>query len=196
MAFAHPNGIAILLAAVSAARGRFPGEVYNLDEDDLPADADDVELSELARGLRYARRQAASLPPADAQPYITRLERVAQISSHLARGTLVIDPLTVDELLLRERYRIDYNIGRGEAACLVLAHRYEAGVVFVSSDAPACRVADTLGVPYLTLQDVLTAWVDRLRPTVAEINALVVGMRAARFGLTQEFVEALRQRSQ
>jgi hypothetical protein len=195
MAFAHPDGIAILLAALEAARARFPAEVYNRDEDLLPAGAADEDLSELARGVRYVRRQAASLASADAQPFVTRLEHASQISDHLARGTLVIDPLTVDELPLRERYRDDYGIGRGEAACLVLARRYGTGMVFVSSDASAGRVAVALGVPTVTLPDVLTNWVDRLSPTVAELDALVAGMRAARFGLAQEFVETLRRRS-
>jgi hypothetical protein len=195
MAFAHPHGIAILLAALAAPKARFPAEVYDRDEDALPTDADDAALSELARGLRYARRQVDALPRAEAERFAAWLRHASQIPGHLARGTLVIDPLTVAELPLREHYRDHYGIGRGEAACLVLARRHGAAVVFLSSDAAACRAAADLGLPYLTLPDVLVAWVDRLRPTVAEIDALVAGMRAARFGLTPAVIADLHRRA-
>ena len=195
MAFAHPNGITILLAALDAPNARFPAEVYNRDEDALPIGADDAELSELARGLRYARRQAASLPSDQAQWFAVWIQHATQITGHLAKRSLLIDPLTVGELALRERYRADYGIGRGEAACLVLARRYEAGAVFLSSDEVACQAARTLLLPVLTLPDVLTAWVGRLTPTVAEVDQLVAGMRAARFGLTSEFCDDLRRRA-
>jgi hypothetical protein len=195
MAFAHSDGIALLLAALNAPRARFPTEVYNRDEDALTLDADDTELSELARGLRYARRQVASLSPTGAQRYLRWLQHAAQIPRHLDQATLVIDPLTVSELPLREHYRTYYGIGRGEAACLVLSRRHGAAVVFLSSDEVACQAAVDLGMPYLTLQDVLTAWVDQLQPTVAQVDVLVTGMRAAKFGLAQEVIDELRRRA-
>lgn len=195
MAFAHPDGIAILLTALGAAQARFPTEVYDADEEALPAGADDAELSELARGLRFARRHVASLPAASAQRYASWLEHSAQIRPHLGDGTLVIDPLTASELPLREQYRAGYGIGRGEAACLVLARRYGTEAVFLSSDVVACRAADDLEMPFLTLPDVLTAWVDRLKPTVAQVDVLIEGMRDARFGLTQPVIDELRRRA-
>lgn len=195
MAFAHPRGIAILLAALGASRARFPAEVYDGDEDALPPDADDETLSELARGLRYARQQVDSLPAASFQRYAAWLQHAAQIAAHLTCATLVIDPLTASELPLRERYRADYGIGRGEAACLVLSCRRGSDSVFVSSDAVACQAAVDLGLSYLTLPDVLEAWVDRLKPTVADIDLLVAGMRAARFGLTSAAIGELHQRA-
>lgn len=193
MAFAHPDGIAMLLAALGTPRARCPAEVYNRDEDSLPAGADDVSLSELARGLRYARRQVASRAGFEALRYASWLQHAAQLSGHLARAELVIDRLTLDELPLRERYRTEYGIGRGEAACLVLARRHGPNVCFLSSDEVACRASRDLGLPYLTLQDVLVAWVERLKPDGSAIDALVAGMRAARFGLAQEFVNELRR---
>jgi hypothetical protein len=195
LAFAHPDGIAILLATLGTPSARFPAEVYNQDEDTLPLETDDALLSELARGLRYARRQVASRPPAEGQRYATWLRHAAQLHDHLVRATLVIDPLTVEELPLREHYQTAYGLGRGEAACLVLSRRYGAAVIFLSSDTLACEAADNLGLPFLTLSDVLMAWVDRLNPPVDEVDALVAGMRAARFGLTQEVIDELRQRA-
>lgn len=195
MAFAHPHGVDLLLGALGEPRARFPAEIYSQDATALPLDADDVMLSELARGLRFARKQVATLPVHESSRYATWLTNATQIDQHLRRASLVLDPLAAHELPLREQYRANYGIGRGEAACLVLAQRHGAAVVFLSSDAVACQAATDLALPYLTLPDVLTAWVDRLGPTIAEIDALVTGMRAARFGLTQEFIEALKQRS-
>jgi len=40
-----------------------------------------------------------------------------------------------------------YGIGRGEAACLVLAQRHGAPALFVSADQEACEVADEIGIP-------------------------------------------------
>lgn len=56
-AFAHPQGIDILLAALNISQAVFPSEVYNLDENSLPLNAHDETLSELARGLRSNLRQ-------------------------------------------------------------------------------------------------------------------------------------------
>ncbi len=55
MAFAHPEGLNILLEALNASSARLPSEVYNLDEDDNRLQYKD--LSELAKGLRYAKRE-------------------------------------------------------------------------------------------------------------------------------------------
>lgn len=197
MAFARHDGIAIMLQSLGTTAARFPAEVYNQDEGYLPlADQHDEELSELARGLRFSQRQVASLPPADAQRFVTHLQNAQQIQHHIARSTLLIDPLETVDLPLREAYRATHNIGRGEAACLVLAHRYSAGVVFVSSDEPACQVAQQLGVPYTTLQEIVLAWATQVTPSATELDALVGGMRAAKFGLKSTFVDQLHTLSQ
>lgn len=193
MTFAHPDGLDILLTTLAAPRARFPAEVYNRDEDALAPDARDDVLSELARGLRYARHQAGSLPAPAAERYRTRLRHAEQLSRHLAGGTLVVDPLTLEELPRREELREVYGIGRGEAACLVLAERHGTQVVFLSSDAEACRVAGVLGLPYLTLQDVLERWVASMSPPLAALDAVLDGMREARFRLREEIVRTLRQ---
>jgi hypothetical protein len=133
------------------------------------------------------------------RPEAQRLSREEQVAAEpaklLARTTLEIDPLTVSEFPLRERYRADFGIGRGEAACLVLARRLGAAAIFLSSDEVACRAAVDLGLPVLTLPDMLLRWVDPLQPTGAELDVLVAGMRAAKFGLTQEFIADLRTRA-
>ncbi len=194
MAFAHPRGIDILLEAITSPAVRFPAEVYNQDEGALPMEADDEDLSELARGLRFARRQADMLPLVKARRYQTWLDNAAQLVSHLRKGSVLIDPLALEELPRREDLRRTYGIGRGEAACLVLVERYGALGVFLSSDAPACKVAERLGFAYLTLIQVLENWVDRSRPTEGALDALLDGMRAARFGLTEGFIKALKRR--
>jgi hypothetical protein len=194
MAFAHPQGIDIVLEALDARAARFPAEVYNQDEDQLPLSALDDVLSELARGIRLTRRRVATLPAPGAQRYRAWLTNAAQLASHHKAGTLLIDPLTVEELPRRESLRQDYGIGRGEAACLVLVERYQALGVFLSSDEPACRVARHLGLAYVTLAQVLESWVDRTKPTEESLDELIAGMRLARFGLTESFVTDLKRR--
>jgi predicted nucleic acid-binding protein len=194
MAFAHPTGLDILLAALAVPLVRCPAEVYNRDEAVYPLSQADQDLSELARGLRFAQRQVAARSAADAARYQAWLANAAQLAAHLSRGTLVVDPLQVAELPERERLQENHGIGRGEAAGLVLALRQRALVVFVSSDEHACRVAQALGIRFLTLVDVLAAWLDRVQPTAAQFEALVDGMRQARFALPPEAAQDLRRR--
>ena len=194
MAFAHPRGVGILLEALAASSARLPAEVYNQDEVQLPLSAPDDVLSELARGIRFARRQIGSLPAPGAQRYRTWLENASQLASHLEAGRLLIDPLTIEEITRRESLREDYGIGRGEAACLVLVDRYQARGVFLSSDEPACKVAKQLGFAYVTLAQVLENWVDRTKPTEDTLDELIAGMRMAKFGLTESLVAELKRR--
>ncbi len=191
MAFARPDGIDILLAAIAVAIARFPAEVYNADEDMPVADAD---VSELARGLRFARRQVATLPTAQGQRYATWLVNAAQITRHRAAGTLIIDPLAVEELPRREEVQQRFGIGRGESASIVLAERYGAVAIFLSSDDEAYRIAQMLGIRSLTLLDVLERWVTHQHPSLFVFDALVAGMGAAKFGLRANFAQALRVR--
>lgn len=191
MAFAHPDGIDILRAALAVDAARFPAEVYNADED---ASLPDANVSELARGLRFARRQIAALPAVPGRRYAAWLANTAQITHHLAAGTLIIDPLAVDELPRREEMRQQFGIGTGEAAAIVLAERYGAIAIFLSSDDKAYRIAQLLGIRSLTLPNVLERWVTQQRPSLAEFDALVAGMGTAKFGLRADFARALRAR--
>jgi hypothetical protein len=117
-AFAHPQGLEILLEALNTSRAGFPAEVYNQDEDHLPLNAPDEDLSELARGLRYARRQA-QIPGLKGQRFQARLENATQLPRHIQVGCFFIQLLKLEELPRREELRQIYGIGRGEAACLV-----------------------------------------------------------------------------
>lgn len=191
MAFAHPDGIDILLAALAVPTARLPAEVYNADED---APLMDVDISELARGLRFARRQVAMLPAAQGQRYATWLVNAAQITRHRAAGTLIIDPLAVEELPRREEVRQRFGIGVGESASIVLAERYGAVAIFLSSDDEAYRIAQVLGIRSLTLLDVLERWVTHQHPSLSVFDALVAGMGAAKFGLRADFAQTLRGR--
>jgi hypothetical protein len=191
MAFAHPDGIAILLAALAVAAARFPAEVYNADED---APLPDADVSELVRGLRFARRQIATLLAAQGQRYATWLANAAQIARHQAAGTLLIDPLAVDELPRREEIRQRFGIGTGEAAGIALAERFGAVAIFLSSDDRAYQSAQALGIRSLTLLDVLERWVTQQHPSLADFDALVAGMSAAKFGLRADFAQTLRGR--
>lgn len=192
LAFAHPLGLDILLETLNVNRLRFPAEVYNQDEASLPLDVSDESLSELARGLRYAQQRVLNLPTISATRYQTWLTNAGQLPGHLERGSLVVDPLILDELPRREALQTQYGIGRGEAACLVLAERYQSIAVFLSSDTAACQVAQTLGIAYQTLPEVIELWVDRRSPAVELFDDLVGGMRDARFGLSASFVARLR----
>ncbi|MHB8644377.1 MAG: hypothetical protein ACYDAR_01155 [Thermomicrobiales bacterium] len=189
MAFAHPDGIDILLAALAVPTARLPAEVYNADEDAPLMDAD---ISELARGLRFARRQVAMIPAAQGQRYATWLVNAAQITRHRAVGTLIIDPLTVEELPRREEVQQRFGIGLGESASIVLAERFGALAIFLSSDDFAYRAAQALGIRSFTLLDVLERWVQAQHPPLAVFDDLIEGMRTAKFGLKREFAAGLR----
>jgi predicted nucleic acid-binding protein len=194
MSFAHPQGIEILLDAINVSCGRFPTEVYNRDEDSLPLEANDEELSELARGLRYAQRRIQQLPPTESRRFQTWLKNAEQLDQHFHRGNLVVEILTVEELYKREMLQTNYpQLGKGETACLVLAQRYQVQAVFLSSDDKACEVAKALKIPHLTLPDILEAWVQTKKPLQEELNTLTEGMANAQFRLKRSFVEQLRQ---
>lgn len=192
MAFAHPEGLDILLQALAVPRGRFPAEVYNQDEDALPLGANDESLSELARDLRYTRRQNQILSAAQAERYKTWLTNAQQLPRHLKRGSLYVDPLELDDLPARETLRQAFGIDLGEAACLVLAARSGTPALFLSADEAACRAAEAQGIPYLTLLDVLSAWVERHRPSGDELDRLLNGMKRAKYGLRESFAAKLK----
>ena len=195
MSFAHPQGIEILLDAINVSCGRFPTELYNRDEDNLPLEANDEDLSELARGLRYAQRQIQKLSLTRTGRFQTWLKNAEQLNRHFDQGSLVIEILTVEELYKREMLQINYpQLGKGEVACLVLAQRYQMQAVFLSSDDKACEVAKELKIPHLTLPDILETWVQTKKPPQDELNTLIEGMANAQFGLKRSFIEQLRQR--
>jgi len=195
MSFAHPQGIEVLLDAINVSCGRFPTEVYNRDEDSLPLEANEEELSELARGLRYAQRRIQQLPPTESRRFQSWLKNAEQLNHHFDRGSLVVEILTVEELYKREILQTNYpQLGKGEVACLVLAQRYQVQAVFLSSDDKACEVAKDLKIPHLTLPDILEAWVQTKKPPQAEFDTLIQGMANAQFRLKRSFEERLRQR--
>jgi hypothetical protein len=195
MSFALPDSIDIMLSALHAACARFPAEVYNSDEDDASLADDDPALSELARGIRYARRRANESAMTEQMRYRTWLENSVQLQHELEKRRLIVDPLTFDEIRMRDEIMNRYGIGRGEAACLILSLRYAATAVFVSSDRLACRTAQTLGIPYITLETMLEQWVLHALPGLTRIQALVQGMRAAKFGLKEDVLRRMIERS-
>lgn len=191
--FGDHSGIDILLGALGATCARFPAEVYNADEKALPLGEADETLSELARGLRYAEGQVLTEPPSQARRYEAWLENAKQFHAHFAHGTLYVDALGVEDLPRRAEIMERFGVGRGEAACFVLAERAGAPAIFVSADQEACAVADDLGVPYRTIHDVLESWVNRPQPNVQAFDDLIAGMRAARHDPGRDFVQALRR---
>lgn len=192
MAFAHPDGLDILLSALGVSQARFPAEVYNRDEDALPLTAHDEVLSELARGLRYSRRQVQTLPSSKAKRYRTWLDNAEQLPRHLKRGSLFVDPLEIEDLPRREALMRTFGIDLGEAACLVLAARSRVSALFLSADEAACRAAQAQDIPYLTLLDVLEIWVEKEEPAADEIEGLLGGMRRAKYGLSNAFIQNLK----
>lgn len=191
--FGHQGGIELLLRILQAENGRFPSEVYAADEEELPLGEDDEDLSELARGLRYAKRQVQTLPPSEGERYHRWLDHASQIKGHMDTGDLVLDSLRVEELPKREELMGEHGIGRGEAACLVLALRHGAPAVFISSDEEACEVADELGIQRITIRDVLRRWVNVLQPPPDKFDGLIEGLRQARFDPGEDFAESLRK---
>lgn len=193
MTFAHRDGLDILLQALGTQVMRCPAEVYNRDEDAVPLGDPDDSLSELARGLRYARRQLQEQAHA-LNRYRTWLDNATQIVQHLNHGSLIIDPLLLEELPRREDLRNLYGIGRGEAAALTLVERYHPDAVFLSSDKQACSVSQRLGFPHLTLYDVLDQWASRVSPTRGLFDVVVSGMEMARFKPDAQRIAELRHR--
>ncbi|MGA9381711.1 MAG: hypothetical protein WBV73_23355 [Phormidium sp.] len=199
MSFAHPRGIDILLETLNISSARFPAEIYNRDENSRPLEEDDEGLSELGKGLRYAQRQIQQLPNTDVEALRCRkwLRNAQQLPRHFQQGSLVVETLTVEELNEREILQKQYpKCHKGEAACLVLAKRYQGQAVFLSSDGGGCKVAEDLGIPYLTLKDILQVWVEQKQPTLEEFERLVNGMKNAKKGLKKAFVDELRQKLQ
>lgn len=115
-----------------------------------------------------------------------------QLPDHFERGALVIERLDLEDFRRRAELEQRYGIGRGEAACFVLALRHRSNVVFLSSDEQACRVAAALGLTYLTLVDVLKQWVARDHPPRPLVDEMIAGMCAAKFGLSESVVQGLR----
>lgn len=190
--FGHPKGIETLLRVLQAQRTRFPAEVYNGET--LPLDGDNEDLSELALGLSYAKRQIRTRPATEAERFHGWIENASQLEEHLQKGTLEIDPLQTEELPEREDLMETYGIGRGEAACLVLAQRHGAPAVFVSADQEACEVADEIGVPRTTIRDVLEKWVNVFRPPIGDFDKMIEGLRQAKFDPGEDFAASLRER--
>lgn len=87
-AFAHPQGIDILLSALKTPSACFPTEVYNQDENNLPPNVSDESLSELARGLRYAQLKAQILPRLQGQRFQVRSRSVGDV--RVVNGWVVV----------------------------------------------------------------------------------------------------------
>jgi predicted nucleic acid-binding protein len=188
--FGHPEGIETLLRILLVERARFPAEVYNGET--LPLTEDDEDISELALGLRYAERQIRTRPATEAERFQRWLENASQLQEHLQNGTLEIDPLYTEELPEREDLIGTYGIGEGEAACLVLAQRHGAPAVFVSADQEACEVADEIGIPRVTIRDLLERWVNVFSPSVEDFDAMIEGLRRAKFDPGEDLTTKLR----
>jgi predicted nucleic acid-binding protein len=191
-AFAHPQGIDILLQALSTAQAVFPTEVYNLDEDTLPLSSSDDSLSELARGIRYVRRQTQTRAGLRGHKFQSHLENSTQIPRHLQAGSLFISPLSIAEIPRREALIHHFGIGLGEAACLTLAERDLLTAIFLSSDDKACQTAEALSTAYLTIPDVLARWISQSTVSLEQFNELVAGMKNASFAISNKVYEKLR----
>ncbi len=190
-AFAHPQGIQILLQALNARQAVFPSEVYNMDEDVVLSNSSDRGLSELAQGIRYARQQAQTIPGLKGQRFQVHLENVTQVPRHLQAGSLLITPLSLTEIPNREMLMQQFGIGRGEAACLTLAERDLRTAVFLSSDEKTCVTAQSLGTDYLTIPDILKQWVYHYSISSDQLEELVSGMHSASFAIPKNLYERL-----
>lgn len=179
--FGHPDGFRIRFEALDESVLRFPPEVYNLDEASVPLDKPDRGLSELASGLRFAQRQVERLPHNESARYRRWLDHARQIRDLITAGQLRIDVLSIESLRIRAALMDEHGIGRGEAACIALAIEEEAPAVFVSSDQEACRVAEQLDVPFVTIIQLLERWILSEAPDLADVVDLLDGLASARF---------------
>lgn len=179
--FGHPDGFCILFEALGESVLRFPPEVYDLDEASVPLDKPDRGLSELASGLRFAQRQVERLPHDESARYRRWLDHARQIRDLITADWLRIDVLSIESLRIRAALMDEHGIGRGEAACIALAIEEEAPAVFVSSDQKACRVAEQLDVPYVTIVQLLERWILSTSPNLADVIDLLDGFASARF---------------
>lgn len=183
MAIVDSTGLDLLLRALDTRVVRVPQEVYNADEERYSLDEDSRELSELAQGLRLFRRRATGSPPELAARNARWVSNAQQLHDHLARGSLNIDPLTVEELPLREALMETYGIGRGESAVITLALRDRALVAVLTADTKAGRAAIAEGVAVITLVDVLEQWIARDRPTLTAFSNFVDALARAKYQL-------------
>lgn len=182
-AFAHPEGLSLLMGFLNAPRLYFPREVYDFDDE---THQPDEAVSELARGLRYAKRRKE-------RRYTTWLNNAAQLASLRKGGKLVALGLNLELLKERIGLQSQFGIGRGEAAALVLARQIGATAVFLSSDGVALAAASELGVATLTLVEILDLGVKGGLPCGA-LEELLAGLLGARFGLKNEDAARLRGR--
>ncbi len=185
MSFAHPNGLDILLAAIDSRLLLIPAEVYNFDQSSIALNESEESLSELARGLRYATRKVNELPLREAIRYQIWLKNSEQLAEHQSQQSLQIQTLTLEELDKRDELQQVHLIGRGEAACIILAQRYELQAVFLSSDEEACKVAELLGINHTTILEILDSWIVNLHPSEELFEELITGMKMAKFGLKE-----------
>lgn len=190
--FAHPRGLDILLIGVGSPRAYFPAEVYNRDERRLPLEQQaDEELSELARGLRGAWRLVARGPAEHVIRYQTWLDHSRQLMDHIERGSLMVDPITLEELAQRVAIEQRFGIAKGEAACLVLALRHGGIAVFTSTDKAALRAAENLGVSILSGPAILRSWIETFHPGRGELDDLLSGLADAKYRLREIEVKQL-----
>lgn len=190
-AFAHPDGINILLKGIKNQSAYFPREIYNQDENELPLENHDVELSELARGLRYAKRRAMNPSDEKASRYQTWLNNSKQLPRHLERGSLIIAELVANEIPKREAVISQFGIAKGEAACLVLAQRFERVAVFTSMDNRALRAAEQLSIGVVSGLDVLMSYVKDQRPSEDFLRDFLEGLSNAGYRLRDTEIEQL-----
>jgi len=74
----------------------------------------------------------------------------------------------------------------------VLAQRHGAPAVFVSADQEACEVADEIGIPRVTIRDLLGRWVNVFSPSVEDFDAMIEGLRRAKFDPGEDLTTKLR----
>ena len=97
----------------------------------------------------------------------------------------------IEELLLRDQLERSHKLGRGEAACIVLAEREHAPALFVSEDDEACKVARIRGVNVVMRQSVLEHWVKQTKPSRTDLDMLLRGLEKARFTVHPQEIKAL-----
>lgn len=163
-----------------------PRVVYDPDEAE---DADDLAISEIARGLRFFRRRARTPEASDAEREAAsrNAQRLAAVHRFVGDSLIETSDMTEQELPLFGRLTsgaVDEKLlplGAGEAACVAIGvHR---GYVIATDDSHALRVLQHLAPrhPYERIRKLLIRAAEEGRIGKRDANNLHAKMRSCGF---------------
>lgn len=157
-----------------------PNAVYSTADDDGTTEA---LLSELMRSIRWQRSSALDLRrPRDKRALAVQLaNRLETIHNLVARGDVVIEQLSAEELALFVRltsvehigeFGLVAPLGTGEAACIAIAHVRSMTLVTDDNDGLRAFQSINTDAPYERIRKLLIRAANEGLITQAEANAI------------------------